>query len=74
MKPKTTHGGARPGTGPKPLHGTPMRRYNMLLDEATVEGAKIIGDGNLSLGIRLAVHAIMLMPEPEPEPTKSPDC
>lgn len=48
-------GGARPGSGPKPIHDAPMTRRNVMLDDETVEKARRIGEGNVSEGIRMAV-------------------
>lgn len=37
----------------RPLFGeSRMKRYNVILDEATVECAKLAGKGNLSEGLR----------------------
>lgn len=46
-------------TGPKPLHGTAMRRVLIMLDEASLRQARALGHGNASAGIRtaLAGHA-----------------
>ena len=52
------HGGKRVGAGAKPLHTEPMTRVNVMLDEATIEKAKMIGAGNLSEGLREAVRRI----------------
>ncbi|MDR1529896.1 MAG: hypothetical protein LBS40_05805 [Burkholderiales bacterium] len=47
-------GGARAGAGrPKVLERA--RRINIMLDAATVADATIIGDGNISAGVRIAV-------------------
>ena len=44
----------RPG---RPLLGdTPMRRVQVRLDEKTVERARELGQGNVSLGLRRAVE------------------
>lgn len=50
---------------PKPrgrplMNGTPMKRFNVSLDEPTVSKAKRIGDNELSLGLRKAVKAYRL--------------
>ena len=50
--PKSTHGGPGRGGGRKP---TGVKRIAVTLDEATIERARKIGDGNLSEGIRRAV-------------------
>lgn len=49
------HGGKRKGAGKPALYGYPMKRYNVVLDSATVETLKKLGNGNLSEGIRKAV-------------------
>lgn len=51
-------GGKRDGAGAKPLHTEPMRRVNVMLDEETIAKAELIGDGNLSAGLRRAVKQI----------------
>jgi hypothetical protein len=51
-------GGKRDGAGAKPLHTKPMRRVNVMLDEETIAKAELIGDGNLSAGLRSAVKRI----------------
>ena len=51
-------GGKRDGAGAKPLHTEPMRRVNVMLDEETIAKAELIGDGNLSAGLRRAVKRI----------------
>jgi hypothetical protein len=55
--PKKTgkHGGARPGAGRKSIPGE-TRRVLVVLDESTIERAREIGAGNLSLGVREAVN------------------
>lgn len=40
------------------MHDKAMARYTILLDDATVTAGRLIGQGNLSEGIRLAVAAI----------------
>lgn len=54
--PKPNRGGARPGSGPKPIHDVPMTRRNVMLDDETVDKARRIGEGNVSEGIRIAVR------------------
>lgn len=49
-----THGGPRNGAGRKALTGSPMKRYQVMLDAKTVERLKSLGDGNLSSGARMA--------------------
>lgn len=47
------HGGARPGSGRKTeLNGQPVRRVNVTLDERTVKLLLVLGNGNLSKGVR----------------------
>ena len=38
--------------------GAAVRRVQVMLDEETVERAKMLGDGNLSQGIRWAVASL----------------
>ena len=44
--------------GRKTLDGAIVRRVQVTLDEETVERAKALGNGNLSLGIRQAVASL----------------
>ena len=53
------HGGTRIGAGAKALHAAPMKRVNVMLDEATIEKAKQIGSGNVSEGLREAVRRVL---------------
>ena len=48
VQPKRPPG--RPTFGEKP-----MQRYNVMLDDETVEAAKRMGGGELSAGLRIAV-------------------
>lgn len=48
-----THGGRREGAGRPALEGA--RRVNVILPADTIEQARKLGAGNLSLGLRLAV-------------------
>ena len=41
--------------------GAEVRRVQVMLDEATIERAKALGDGNVSQGIR---QAIAILPTP----------
>ena len=41
--------------GRQTLDGAEVRRVQVMLDEATIERARVLGDGNLSQGIRQAV-------------------
>lgn len=53
------HGGARKGSGVKPADGaTGLRRANITIDAASAETLRAFGDGDLSLGIRLAAAHI----------------
>jgi hypothetical protein len=56
--PADKHGGKRKGAGAKPLKGEPMTRVNVMLDDATIAKAKLIGGGNLSEGLREAVRRV----------------
>ena len=38
--------------------GAEVRRVQVMLDDATVERARVLGDGNLSQGIRKAVASL----------------
>lgn len=38
--------------------GVAVRRVQVMLDDATVERARVLGDGNLSQGIRKAVASL----------------
>ncbi len=41
--------------GRKTRDGAAVRRVQVMLDEATIERAKALGDGNVSMGLRIAV-------------------
>lgn len=58
MAKTTTHGGARARAGRRTEHpdGAAMTRVNVSLDERTMELLKVVGEGNLSRGIRLAAR------------------
>ncbi len=45
----------REKVGRPSINDEPMRRINVMLDEATIEKASDIGSGNLSAGLRIAV-------------------
>ena len=47
--------------------GAEVRRVQVMLDDATIERAKALGDGNLSQGIRQAIASL-------PTPTRQTDC
>lgn len=56
MEPKQ-HGGARRNAGRKTEKvGAPTRAVSVSLDELTVRMLKVVGDGNLSRGIRIAAE------------------
>lgn len=55
---RSEHGGKREGAGRKPMKDEPMTRVNVMLDDATVAKAKMIGGGNLSEGLREAVRRV----------------
>jgi len=51
-------GGARPNSGKKTeLDGQPTRRVQVSLDAHTLELLAVLGDGNVSKGIRVAARA-----------------
>lgn len=54
MEPKQ-HGGARRNAGRKTEQiGAPTKPVSVSLDEMTVRKLKVVGEGNLSRGIRIA--------------------
>jgi hypothetical protein len=55
---KPSRGGKRPGAGRKP--GTPMQKYQIRLSEEAHAKAVMLGRGNLSLGVRIAVFKAAL--------------
>lgn len=56
MEPKQ-HGGARRNAGRKTEKvGAPTRAVSVSLDELTVRRLRVVGDGNLSRGIRIAAE------------------
>lgn len=56
QKPKGQRGGARVGTGPRPVDGARgVKRYNVTLDDACEALARELGEGDRSLGIRRAL-------------------
>lgn len=57
MKTKTKHGGKRKGAGAKPILQSPVIR-KVYLDSKTDRILTALGNGNLSLGIRLAGEII----------------
>jgi len=56
---ETKKGGPRKGAGAKPLYSEAMRRFQVMLDDATAEKLKALGEGNLSAGIREAARRVM---------------
>ena len=44
--------------GRLPRDGATVRRVQVMLDDATIERARVLGDGNLSQGIRWAVASL----------------
>lgn len=55
---KKKHGGARRNAGRKPtVPGEPFKRVCVSLDERTVRLLKVLGDGELSKGVRVAADA-----------------
>ena len=44
--------------GRQTLDGAAVRRVQVMLDDATIERARVLGDGNLSQGIRQAVASL----------------
>jgi hypothetical protein len=57
-KPNTEHR----GRGKPALFGFPMKRHNVMLDDATIEVLREIGGGNISAGIRAAAAIIWAIP------------
>ena len=56
-KKMTGWGGKRDGAGRKPLNGkTPSRRISVTIPQSLCDYLLDIGDGNLSLGIRIAAQ------------------
>ncbi len=57
MQDRPRRGGARPNSGPKTeLGGQPVRRVQVSLDDRTLELLKVLGNGNVSAGIRHAAR------------------
>ena len=44
--------------GRKTRDGATVRRVQVMLDDATIERARVLGDGNLSQGIRQAIASL----------------
>lgn len=51
-----SRGGARQGAGRKPLGAEPMQRHQVLLDAASERVLRMLGNGNLSAGIRASAR------------------
>ena len=49
--------------------GVAVRRVQVMLDDATIERARVLGDGNLSQGIRQAVASLPPAPGAQPAPS-----
>ena len=54
-KPKSKRGGLRDGAGRKPIGDKNLVRHNVMLGQADIEQARIVGKGSISAGIRLAL-------------------
>jgi len=50
--------GTRSSKGRQTRDGATVRRVQVMLDDATIERARVLGDGNLSQGIRQAVASL----------------
>ena len=58
MQDTPKRGGARRNTGPKTeLLGQPTRRVQVRLDDRSIELLRVIGNGNVSRGARIAADA-----------------
>ena len=58
----SNRGGKRTGAGRKPIEG--IRPIQLTLDESSIAKGKLIGEGNLSAGVR---KAIKRYPAPRPK-------
>lgn len=59
-QPKPKHGGTRENAGRPTLDGEPgSKRYNVTLNEKVAGKATLLGGGNLSAGIRIAVNKVL---------------
>lgn len=68
---KPKRGGRRANAGRPSLDGIEgLKRRNVVLDDSTVEKAQLLGAGNLSAGLRVAVNTVLPddPPETDPEP------
>ena len=52
------HGGTQVSRGRKTLDGAAVQRVQVMLDDATIERAKALGDGNVSQGTRQAIASL----------------
>ena len=57
---------AKQTKGRQTRDGAEVRRVQVMLDDATIERAKALGDGNVSQGIRQAIASL-------PTPTRQTD-
>lgn len=60
-KPKSKRGGTRPGAGAPLKYGARLTQINVRLDAQTIELLLVLGNGNLTTGIRVAVTRALLM-------------
>lgn len=67
-KRKGKWGGARPGSGPKPKHGSLPVTYSVRLTVAQAELVKQWGGGDLSAGMRWLIEAASLWVIKNPPP------
>ena len=56
--------------GRQTLDGVAVRRVQVMLDDATIERAKALGQGNVSQGIR---HAVASLPNDPERDERTPD-
>lgn len=54
-EPTNNHGGKRPNAGRKlEIAGAVAKKHTVTIDEMTVRKLKVLGDGNVSKGVRLS--------------------
>lgn len=58
MHNKKTHGGARKGAGRRSKNPLPTVTKTVKLDAQTIEHATVLGEGDLSYGLCLAVETV----------------
>lgn len=59
-QPKPTHGGKRANAGRPTLDGErDGKRYTVTLNEKVAGKATLLGNGNLSAGLRIAVNKVL---------------